>query len=135
MYFPRGSYIDFYNNPTFKFQALKWEGYDTGALTRWSDNREYTIYVSGVDEVGNSVVLKTRFNPWIMVKLPKGMTPSTFVDDTLLRKDEDKTEEQIEKLGPNDSHKKERYYLATERDEPKQFAKYLDSYLNYEIVE
>ena len=115
--FPRGSPINFRDIYSYKFQALTWEGYDDGELGQWEDNRLYNIYVSGVDEHGNSVVMKTRFQPWIIVKLSKGIDAETFVHDTLLRKDEDMSEAQIyaKGLGPGDSIKKERVYMASKR--------------------
>lgn len=134
--FPRGSPVNFRDISSYKFQALTWEGYDDGELGQWEDNRLYNIYVSGVDEHGNSVVMKTRFQPWIIVKLSKGIDAETFVHDTLLRKDEDMSEAQIyaKDLGPGDSIKKERVYMASKRGETMEFAKYLDSFVRYEIV-
>ncbi len=74
--YPRGINTSYDSSKHFTFQILNWEGVDEGLIPSpsaknicFDEERQYTVYMTGSTEKGNSVVLRTTFDPYFMVKL------------------------------------------------------------------
>jgi len=71
-----------------KFQAIQWTPVDEGTLpaigSRGEDERQFVVYINGVNTNGNSVTLKTFFNPFFFVRVPDNCDVDQFVREALL---------------------------------------------------
>lgn len=80
---PRGAKANYDPRKPLEFQILHWNALDEGNIpspevdedgkeTLWFDEeRQYTIYITGSTKLGNSVTLRTTFNPFFLLKLER----------------------------------------------------------------
>lgn len=79
---PRGAKAQYDPMKRLEFQILHWNALDEGDIPepildeesgRWqrsfSEERQYTIYITGSTKLGNSVTLRTTFDPYFLLKL------------------------------------------------------------------
>ena len=127
--FPRGvGRVNFYSLPSYTFQALTWEGYDTGHCNSYVDHRNYHVYVGGVDERGNSVTLITKFMPSILLSMEEDATH--FIENKLLRIDEDMKGWEKEKLDlPRDEYHRRYRTFWSKKNKCK--CKFRDAYVKH----